>query len=98
MTLGVLFREAARRELDEAALWYDAQRSGLGLEFVSEVDRAVRLASESPTRFSELHSEIRCVRLQRFPYSVFFRSEGHRIVIVAVFHARRDPAVWRERP
>jgi plasmid stabilization system protein ParE len=41
--------------------------------------------------------EIRCVRARRFPYSVFYRVEGDQIVVLAVFHARRDPIIWQVR-
>lgn len=97
MTLAVVFRRAARREFDEAALWYEARRPGLGNEFVEEINRAVYLAVETPERFPMMHRDIRCVRVRRFPYSVFFRTESRRIVVLSVFHARRDPGVWRQR-
>ena len=48
-------------------------------------------------RFPIMHREIRCARARRFPYSVFFRAEAQRIVVLAVFHARRDPSVWHDR-
>jgi hypothetical protein len=41
MTLRPFFRKAARLEYDEAAGWYESQRSGLGLEFVSEIERSL---------------------------------------------------------
>ncbi|MBA2492047.1 MAG: type II toxin-antitoxin system RelE/ParE family toxin [Gammaproteobacteria bacterium] len=82
MNLKVVFRRVARREFDEAALWYEARRTGLGARLVSKIDQAVALAAESP---------------QRFPYSVFFRVEVRRIVVLAVFHARRDPTIWQQR-
>jgi hypothetical protein len=28
---------------------------------------------------------------------VYFLPEAHRIVVLAVFHARRDPLVWQSR-
>jgi hypothetical protein len=37
MTRRVVFRRAARREFEEAALWYEERRSGLGAEFAAEV-------------------------------------------------------------
>jgi hypothetical protein len=46
MTLAVVFRHAARREFDEATLWYEVRRPGLGIQFVSEIDRAVHLAAK----------------------------------------------------
>ncbi len=97
MTLALVFQRAARREFDEAALWYEERRPGLGAEFVSEINRAVYLVAEDPERFPIMHRDVRCVRVRRFPYSVFFRIEPQRIVVLAVFHARRDPGVWQQR-
>ena len=97
MTLAVVLRRAARLEFDEAAVWYESRRFGLGSEFVAEIERAIAAASAEPERFPIMHRNIRCVRARRFPYSVFFRVEPKRIVVLAVFHARRDPLVWRAR-
>lgn len=37
----------AQTEFEEAAGWYEAQREGLGLEFIAELDRVlVRIAHE----------------------------------------------------
>ena len=79
------------------SLWYEERRPGLGFEFAEEINRAVYLAAENPERFPIMHRDIRCVRARRFPYSVFFRVESRRIVVLAVFHARRDPSAWKQR-
>ncbi len=99
MTMTVVFRPAARREFDEAALWYEQHLLGLGAQFVLEIDRAVHLAAENPQRFPIMYRDVRCVRARRFPYSVFFRSESLRVVVLSVFHAQRFRAeehrVWK---
>jgi toxin ParE1/3/4 len=97
MTLQVVFRHAARAEFDFAALRYDAQRPGLGAQFVAEVDSAVRLAAAHPERFPIKHAGVRSVPVRRFPYAVFYRIEPDRIVVLAVFHGRRNPRIWRAR-
>ena len=97
MTRKVVFRPAARAESDGAALWYEDRQAGLGVRFVAEIDQAVGLASSHPERFPVKHGEIRCVQARRFPYSVFYRIEADRIVVLAIFHARRDPAIWQAR-
>src|SRR5688572_23343093 len=97
MTLAVFYRHIAWHEFDAAANWYEARKPGLGAEFVAEIDHAVLLAAETPRRFPIMHRDIRCVRVRRFPYSVFFKVEPTRIVVLAVFHARRDPIVLRQR-
>lgn len=97
MTLEVVFRPAARAEFDGATLWYEDRSPGLGVHFVAEIDRAVDLASRYPERYPLLQARIRCIRVRRFPYSVFYFVEAGRIVVLAVFHARRDPAIWKAR-
>jgi len=97
MTLKVAFRKAARAEFDAAALWYKQRHPSLGLRFVAEIDRAVELAATNPNRFPVKHEQIRCVQARHFPYSVFYLVESERIVVLAVFHARRDPAIWQKR-
>ncbi|CAH1209251.1 Recombinase [Candidatus Nitrotoga sp. BS] len=93
----VTFHRAASIEIIEASIWYDSKRRGLALEFIAEIDRCVSLASEHPLQFSVVREDIRRVLAKRFPYSVYFRAEQHRIIVLAVFHGRRDPAVWVAR-
>lgn len=97
MRISTVFRRAARRELDDAALWYERHQAGLGVQFVDEVNHAIGLAAEHPQRYPIMRSNVRCVRVRRFPYSVFYQIKTDRIIVLAVFHARRDPAAWRER-
>lgn len=97
MTLAVVFRRPALREFEAAALWYEAQRPGLGGEFEAEVTAAIQAAADQPQRFPRMLREIRCVRVRRFPYSVFFLPESARLVVLSVFHVRRSPSVWQAR-
>jgi hypothetical protein len=39
----VRFLDAAQRELDDAAAWYNQREAGLGWEFLDELDRSVRM-------------------------------------------------------
>jgi toxin ParE1/3/4 len=57
----------------------------------------VLLAAAHPLRFPQKYKQIRSVRIRRFPYSVFFIPEASRIVVLAVFHVRRDPVKWESR-
>lgn len=97
MSFAVSFRRAARAEFIEAVAWYEARRANLGVEFIAEIDRWVELASEQKKLFAPIHNGIRRVVAQRFPYSVYFRAEARRIVVLAVFHSSRDPVIWQRR-
>ena len=97
MSLPITFHRAASAEFIEASTWYEGKRLGLGLEFIAEIDRCVSLASKNPLQFAVVREDIRRVVANRFPYSVYFRAEKHRIVVLAVFHGNRNPAIWQAR-
>lgn len=100
MSRAIVLRRAARQELDDAALWCEERRIGLGSEFTGEIERAIRLSAEGPQRFPIMHRDVRCVRVRRFPYSVFFQIESARIVVLAVFtcaETRRSGSVSYSR-
>ncbi len=58
---------------------------------------AYRWHLNTPLQFTVVREDIRRVVANRFPYSVYFRAEKHRIVVLAVFHGNRDPAIWQAR-
>ena len=97
MSLLITFHRAASAEFIEASAWYETKRMGLALEFMAEIDRCVSLASKHPLQFAVVREGIRRVVVNRFPYSVYFRSDENRIVVLAVFHGSRDPAIWQAR-
>lgn len=96
--LEIKFHEAADLEAAEAIAWYELQEVGLGTRLRSEVERSIARILQSPLSFPVIHrSNIRRVLLNRFPYSIIFMVEDECVVIVAIFHSRRDPTVWQER-
>ena len=70
---------------------------GLALEFMTEIERCVSLASKQPLQFAIVREDIRRIVANRFPYNVYFRAEKHRFVVLAVFHVSRDPSIWQAR-
>lgn len=97
MSLLVTFHRAASAEFVEASAWYETKRVGLALEFMAEIDSCVSLASKQPLQFAVVRKDIRRIVVHRFTFSVYFRAEKHRIVVLAVFHGSRDPAIWLAR-
>ena len=97
MKLRLVIRPEAADELREAKRWYESQRVGLGRELAMEVARVIGAAREAPEQFPAVEGEIRRGIVRRFPYSVFFRARPGELVIVAVFHTRRDPVALAER-
>ena len=97
MSLSVSFRHSARAEFIEVAAWYESERQNLGVEFIAETERCVATAAERPMTHTAVYKDVRRVVAKRFPFSVYFRAEAQRIVVLAVFHGSRDPSIWRHR-
>lgn len=97
MTLAVAFRRAARGEFLAAAARYESQHPNLGAEFIEEIERGVAAAAEQPQMYAIVHKNVRRVTVKRFPFSIYFQAESRRIVVLAVFHGSRDPAIWQGR-
>lgn len=97
MTLRVVLRRAAQAEFLEAISWYNQRRSGLGEEFVHEIESAINRAAQSPTLYPLASGDVQRTVARRFPYSIFFRVRGETLVVLAVFHGRRDPQIWQRR-
>jgi plasmid stabilization system protein ParE len=97
MTRQIVFRRAAQAEFEDAAAWYDKARSGLGDEFIFEIEQSLIRAAASPERYAITFGDVRRAVTRRFPYAIYFRVRANRLIVIAVFHGRRDPAVWQRR-
>ncbi len=97
MTIRVVYRRAAKVEFEDAAVWYDERRPGLGEEFIHEIEQAVAQAAAAPSRYPIVLRDIRRTVTRRFPYSIYFRMRGDALIVLAVFHGRRNPLAWQRR-
>jgi plasmid stabilization system protein ParE len=97
MTLPVVLRREARAEFDEAFDWYEQKRAGLGVEFAEQVQAVFDRISAMPELHAMVYKDVRKALVRRFPYSVFYRVRPGKVVVLAVFHGKRDPNVWKSR-
>ena len=93
----VIIRPAAAAEIDEAHLWYESQRTGLGDEFLAEVNGTLDRIREMPELYAVLRRDTRRAMLVRFPYSLLYRLVDDNVIVVACFHGKRDPKRWHNR-
>jgi plasmid stabilization system protein ParE len=98
MSRQVIFDPEARLEFEEAVIWYDEQRTGLGDQFETEVHATIQQILHNPGRFRFVSVTIRRARVEVFrKYGLFFRVTPNFIGIVSVFHGARNPAELRRR-
>jgi plasmid stabilization system protein ParE len=93
----LIVRPEAEAEMAEAFDWYEDRVPGLGSEFLLCVDAVFSAVLRSPQQYPRVHRVVRRALARRFPYEVFFVEDDERVVILSVFHAKRNPKRWQER-
>jgi plasmid stabilization system protein ParE len=61
------------------------------------VDEAVARIKRDPKMFPFALGKTRKAMVKRFPYTVLYEIGEREIVILAVFHAKRNPEHWQKR-
>ena len=93
----VSFHQLAEFELNDAAVFFETKREGLGLRFLSAVESAVAKIQEHPEASPVIIEGVRQKVLKRFPYSILYFIKSDRIRILAVANQRRRPFYWYGR-
>lgn len=89
--LTILFvDDAALFDIEEAAFWYESQRSDLGVEFILEIDQAMQRIEETPEAYREVYLGIRRTLVRRFPYAIYFKLDQNTVRVLAVLDQRRS--------
>lgn len=86
----VVIRPRAEADLREVRKWYENQRAGLGDEFVAEFGITILHLVRDPERRRDYYRGFRRILMRRFPYKLFYRLEGERVIVFRVLHAHRD--------
>ncbi len=97
MARALEYLDEALEEVEAAARWYAERSNTAAIAFSDEIDAAESAIVRLPEAWPSFEHGTRRYLLRRFPYSVVYRVEPDRIVIVAVVHARRRPGYWRRR-
>lgn len=95
--MSVRLRPEAEADVGDAYRWYEERMRGLGSEFLRAVDATLSAIERTPEAYPIVHESVRRALLRKFPYGLFYVIEPDGIVVLACFHARRDPKTWQER-
>lgn len=90
-------RPEARRDILDAALWYEDQQPDLGRALVGEIDSALERIQRGPMRYPKMYRDVRRTLVHRFPYAAFYILKSGHVAVIAVLHQRRDFKVLDDR-
>jgi plasmid stabilization system protein ParE len=85
----VRVRPEAELDLLVAASWYEAQRQGLGAEFLDELSSLMFSLADGALMYVEIFEGVRRVFARRFPFAVTYQVVGSDVVVLSVLHMRR---------
>jgi plasmid stabilization system protein ParE len=90
-------RRLARQDIDLAFTWYAERDNEAAAKFLLELELMFVRLQTSHEQFPEVYRNVRRALLKTFPYAIYFRSLPSSIVVLAVAHQKRAPAVWKQR-
>ena len=93
----VLISGDAEADIADAVAWYAGVGPGLEQEFLRAIDASLAAIRRHPEAYPVVFKGLRRALLRRFPYALFYTIFGDTIILMACFHARRDPQDWQSR-
>ena len=97
MPTALEYVEEALEEAEAAARWYGERSVSAAAGFSEEIDAAEVAITDFPDAWPPFDHGTRRYLLRRYPFSIIYRVETHRILILAVAHAQRRPGYWKPR-
>jgi hypothetical protein len=103
MTVRVELDDSARAEALDVATHYQDQRSGLGDDFLEELDRALAAIGANPRAWAKWPGReakklgVRRYVMDRYPFTLPFVVSEELVTVLAVAHTSRRPGYWLKR-
>jgi plasmid stabilization system protein ParE len=93
----IIILPVAKRDIKEAADWYNLKQPDLGKKFIKEVRLKVGLLKRDPFIYAVRYDYIRVSVLDIFPFMIHFGivEPQNLIIIYAVLHTSRNPELWK---
>ncbi len=89
----------AKKDIREAAIWYNKQQKGLGKKFTTEVRENVHFIRQNTKASNIRYKNVRTTILNVFPFMIHYTIEekSKTIIVLAVLHTSRNPELWKNR-
>lgn len=99
MKYELFLMEEAELDIDDAFIWYELQKPGLGKEFIAEVEKVFQFIIQNPMASEKIYLKTHRQVVKRFPYSIYYRFNNTRlhIEVIGVFHQKRNPKILKDK-
>ena len=94
----IIIHTEAIREFDSGIAYYEDQKIGLGLDLLSQVEKALEKIQQNPNLGTQhTITGVRRYVIQGFPYLIFYVELEEFIWVIAIAHGKRRPNYWKKR-
>ncbi len=99
MRFNVEYNPEFFNDISQAVAWYNNKQKGLGDRLFNNIKKQTSKLSVSAQNFAIKYDEIRCMRIEKFPYMVHYRlnEQNKTVKVEALFHTSRNPEIWSKR-
>ncbi len=91
------FKPEVYDDIKTAYDWYEAQRAGLGEDFLLTLEESYVKITRNPKLYQDIYKSVKRKLVRRFPYGIFFVLLEDMIIVLAVLHTKREPQEWHGR-
>jgi len=93
MAYPFIFTKEAQNEFENSVHWYLNRNEKAANNFVISVNNTLELISNHPYRWKNPYANYFELQVRKYPFSVVYVVENNeRIVIISVFHHKRNPS------
>ncbi len=95
--LKLVFHPDIGQEIKAAYDWYQEKATGLGDDFLAELESSYGAILELPETWPKIRKNFRRFILSKFPFSVIYKQTLNQVIVIAVMHQSRKPYYWVKR-
>lgn len=90
MTWFLEVRQEAEEDISASAAWYAQREPGLEERFLDDLDECYAFILRNPMGPARVSGPYRQFRLSRFPFHVVYMVIGDMVLVMRVYHMKRD--------
>jgi hypothetical protein len=91
MSFSLVVQSEAIFDIQQAFEWYESRKTGLGFDFIEEVESVYEKITNHPFHYVAVNERFRRIKINRFPYILVYEIEDTAIVVNSVRHMSRKP-------
>lgn len=87
----------AEDDFEKSYEFYATENEKTADNYYKEVDNSLKKIANSPQLYPKVHRNVRKYVIKKFPFIIYYKVTNLVIRIIAIFHASRNPEIWKNR-